>query len=379
MRVSRRGKLSPVGEPIVFRGPAPGNPMPAGFTCELLNSGTASLALAMQLAKRRSGLSDGEVILPAYGCPDLVAAADFAGLTPVLVDIEADSPRFKLEQLAAAIKPATVAVTAVNFLGLGEDIAAIRSLIAGSGITLIEDNAQYYPVDSQACGFEGDLVVLSFGRGKPISQMGGGALLAAQPFSVSLQDAAAALPLEGQLHWRWQLKARIFNLVLHPGFYQFLQLLPFLRIGETRYHALDAIARMDPWRTHYLHLNVAAYQQRSRQIQARLAALLASVGMEEMDLCRRLRVLDNVLLRYPLLCDSPEQCDRLYARLSAQGLGASRMYEQPLPQVSGVRSELQGDFPGAASFARRLLTLPTTSFVSERHLQALANCLREPV
>lgn len=54
----------------------------------LVNSGTAALSLSLIVAKTTNAEKN-EVILPAYGCPDLVAAIEYAGLIPVIVDITA--------------------------------------------------------------------------------------------------------------------------------------------------------------------------------------------------------------------------------------------------------------------------------------------------
>ncbi len=90
---------------------------PEHYELLLLNSGTAALSLAMTIAAGSAEASSPEVILPAYGCPDLLAAAYYAGLRPVLADIQAASPRYQQAALETAITGDTVAIVAVNFLG----------------------------------------------------------------------------------------------------------------------------------------------------------------------------------------------------------------------------------------------------------------------
>ena len=79
-------------------------------------SGTAALAASIMAAIRRGGVTNPEVLLPAYGCPDLVSAAVHAGARPVLVDLEADRPWMDLEQVATGITQQTVAVIAAILL-----------------------------------------------------------------------------------------------------------------------------------------------------------------------------------------------------------------------------------------------------------------------
>ena len=55
------------------------------------HSGTAALAAAIIAAKTARAIHDAEVILPAYACPDLLSAAIFARVRPVLVDLEKEN------------------------------------------------------------------------------------------------------------------------------------------------------------------------------------------------------------------------------------------------------------------------------------------------
>jgi dTDP-4-amino-4,6-dideoxygalactose transaminase len=373
------GRLSPVGEPIALQAKTQpdADVFPENYDLLLLNSGTAALSLAMTIAALSAETSSPEVILPAYGCPDLLAAAYYAGLRPVLADIQEASPRYQQAALDAAISGDTVAIVAVNFLGIGEDLPYLRALCDRRGLVLIEDDAQYLPLDRERSGYCGDLVVHSFGRGKPVSLVGGGALLARRPALADSSSTVDRLPLHRVTERQWRLKARLFNLILRPHVYQLLALLPFLRIGATRYHALEGIERMDTWREAYMRCNVACYRQRSRLLQAQLDAGLEALNTSTyINLPRSLQGLDRPLLRYPLLCSSEEQCEVLFAGLEDHGLGASRMYRRALPQIENIPHPIVGRFPGAEAFAGRLLTLPLTSLVNQGRLDKILELLR---
>jgi dTDP-4-amino-4,6-dideoxygalactose transaminase len=75
------------------------------------------------------------------------------------------------------------------------------------------------------------------------------------------------------------------------------------------------------------------------------------------------------------LCSCEAQCDGLYQQLLEQGLGVTRMYERPLAEIEGIPIALADDNSGAAQFARRLITLPLTSFVDRRRLDQICGIL----
>ena len=112
-------------------------------------SGTAALAAAITAAIRLKAVARPEIILPAYGCPDLISAVVFAGAKPVLVDIEADRPWMDLEQLPAKMSANTVAIIAVNLFGISERMEQLRPLADQAGALLIEDSAQAFPSSNE--------------------------------------------------------------------------------------------------------------------------------------------------------------------------------------------------------------------------------------
>jgi dTDP-4-amino-4,6-dideoxygalactose transaminase len=325
------------------------------------NSGTASLAAAISVAIRNKPVEKPEVILPAYGCPDIVSAAVFAGAKPVLVDLENDRPWMNLERLSASINCNTVAVVAVDLLGIPERIATIRNIVDPADVLLIEDSAQSFPLHLEKPFWGGDLVVLSFGRGKPVTLLGGGAVLVRYPALSRLLPEGTSQNGAGRL---FRLTALLYNLMRSPYLYWIPQGLPFLHLGDTRYHPLTAIETMDPARLQLLDWNVTKYQHDKNGVQVALADIAKETGSSGgvvIDLPGACRVQpQRRLLRYPLLVQA-EWRDRVYHRLRNAGLGPSLLYPSSLPRIHGLENLLQDqvDFPAADAFARRLLTLPT--------------------
>ena len=338
-------------------------------------SGTAALAAAIVAAIKLKNVDRPEVILPAYGCPDLVSAAIFAGAQPVLVDLEADRSWMDLAQVADKTSEQTVAIIGVNLFGISERLSQLRALAEKAGAVLIEDSAQAFPTASNNCIWQGDLVVLSFGRGKPVSLLGGGAVLCNSRYS----ELTSLLP-EGEIRagdntlaaMQFWLKVKLYNWMINPRLYWLPQSLPFLHLGETRYHHLFEIAVMDKVRLSRLAANIKAYQTNALVVQTRLREMLARCDLGRHGISDLPQLCENPeqqrLLRYPLLVSRDDR-DELYEKLNHDGLGVSRMYPTILPEIAGLEMlKQQGSFPEAKSFAERLLTLPTHSKVNQQDI-----------
>jgi len=363
-------QLPPVGNPVCLSRGDAGNPLSQDifhpYVPKYYASGTAALAASITAAIRIKGVADPEVILPAYGCPDLVSAAVFAGAKPVLVDLARDRPWMDIDELSSRLNTNTVAIVAVSLFGIPERMETLRQVSDRQGVLLIEDSAQAFPGEPGDGFWSGDLVILSFGRGKPVSLLGGGAVLF-QDAGIGGQLTGVGDSPAGPL--RMRLLSRIYNLMISPRLYWIPQCLPFLHLGETRYLPLSGIAPMAQSTLELLERNIYIYQNDKPVNQARMSAMLNQIGVDTgllMNLPALCRAPDALrLLRYPLLVD-PGRRDRCLCLLKRAGLGPSRMYPAAFPGIRGLERLLsgQGDFPVAEDFARRILTLPTHRRVS---------------
>ena len=381
--------LPPAGNPILLTAvEAPEKVFKKAFgdrSVFLYGSGTMALAAALMaakdLAKARHGITSPEVLLPAYACPDLLSAALYAGLKPILVDLQGETPWMDLDELQARLSPNTVAVIAAHFLGIPERLASIRAVLEGSTALLVEDSAQLFPSKPVDGVWEGDLVVLSFGRGKPVSLLGGGAVLcrtAALMEHLPLANKAALpillenLGVPGMLY---KFKAHLYNRLLSPTVYGVLQYIPFLNLGETVFKPLQGILPFAKERVGLLAANIAAYETRERKQQERLMTMLADVTDNAISDLTSIRPNqpELTLLRYPVLVQSQRLRDHLLSDLTHAGLGCSRMYPRPLPEIDGIdgRFQGQGEFPQAALFSQRLLTLPCHAAVTSSDIEAM--------
>jgi dTDP-4-amino-4,6-dideoxygalactose transaminase len=254
---------------------------------------------------------------------------------------------------------------AANLFGISERLDHLRPIAERAGVVLIEDSAQAFPGGGETSIWKGDLVVLSFGRGKPVSLLGGGAVLFRESAWRDLLPRDITSSDTGAGQWvSFRLKAAVYNRMISPWLYWLPQSLPFLHLGETRYHTLPDIEAMDAVRQAVLPGNLAVYRHDDMAVQKALAE-----GLDDLDLAGR-DIIDlpkicrtppeRRLLRYPLLIRATDR-DRLYEKLKHAGLGPSGMYPAALPGICGLKELLaeQGPFPAAELFSTRILTLPT--------------------
>ena len=364
------GRLAPTGERIALRPFLAGRRTPGRCPGVVFTeSGTAALAVAVGIACRLRSI-DGQptVLIPAYGCPDLISAAAFNGCQVKLVDLRPDSFRMSVANARDQADPQTVALIGAHLLGLREDVEALHALCRELGITFIEDAAQSPP--ALLVGDPGWMVVHSFGRGKPVSLLGGGALC----LPPALHHRLPALEEPGFSSGVTALgKAAAYDLLRWPPAFGLAARL--VEVGATRFQPLARIRRMDDVRRRALARNV--------QIQGQSLGTNTRAFCSYFDLCRHSRGRLRPLLgerdrtpRFPLLCATPALRNRLIDTLEQAGLGASSMYQVPLTRVSGVPAEaLHPDsrkrHPRAEDFAARLLTLPVHSRVKARHVSQI--------
>lgn len=145
---------------------------------------------ALQIALMALDLQPGdEVILPAF---TYIAAAEVVallGLTPVLVDVEADSFNLDPQKIEEAISRDTKAIIAVHLFGQSCNMEPIMKIARMYHLYVIEDNAQsigaeYTFSDGQVkkTGTIGHIGTTSFFPSKPLACYGdGGALITSDP------------------------------------------------------------------------------------------------------------------------------------------------------------------------------------------------------
>jgi dTDP-4-amino-4,6-dideoxygalactose transaminase len=146
-----------------------------------VSSGTSALHLALLAA----GVVPGdEVITVPFTFVATVAAIEYTGAKPVLVDVEPDYWTMDPARIEAAITPRTRAIVPVHLYGQPADMDPILAIAEKHGLTVIEDACQAHGSEykGRRCGSMGRLGCFSFYPGKNLGAYGeGGAVVTSEP------------------------------------------------------------------------------------------------------------------------------------------------------------------------------------------------------
>lgn len=335
----------------------------------LTASGTHALTLALRIASDRLG-GRPPVLLPAWTCFDVAAAAVGAGVEVVFYDLDPITLAPDLDSLQKGLQEGGRIVVANPLYGFPLPWDQIRTLVAEVGGIVVEDAAQgaHGRWDSRWLGSFGDLSILSFGRGKGWTGAGGGALLLRGELAGVEVPALQA----GAGRWSTLGRAAAMGVLGVPALYGVPRRLPFLGLGETHYHPPTPPADMGVAEAALIMASGAQAQVEAnlrRSNAAHLEALLQ--GRPGIRIPRAVPGGDPGFLRFPVLLPRESHpSERTAIRL---GIGAG--YPLPLPLLEPLRSQMRnpaGSFPGAEELASDLLTLPTHSGVGEKERFQLA-------
>jgi dTDP-4-amino-4,6-dideoxygalactose transaminase len=342
----------------------------------LVGSGTEALQLA--LAGIHATVSGRAIALPAYSCYDLATAAIGAGVDVLLYDLDPATLGPEETSLARVLEGKPAAIVAAHLYGYPVDMRALERLSRQSGAVLVEDAAQAAGgrFHGAPLGSFGSVSVLSFGRGKGTTAGAGGALLAHDDVGERLVTWASKQLTAPPRGWREAATLTAQWALGRPGTYGVPASIPYLRLGETVYHAPRMPRAMSAASLRALSggLRRANGEVAHRRSLAERLAVQARRS-------RRVHVVESVdgaepgFVRLPLRANGGSVTD-VVGRLGSQGAAAA--YPAPLALLSPLRVRLgnaDAPFPGARTLADTLFTFPTHSLVRASDIEILETWL----
>jgi perosamine synthetase len=342
----------------------------------LCGSGTQALQLAIGMALAESDIN--RVVLPAFSCFDVAAAAVGAGAEIALYDLEPGTLGPDLESLERQLQAGARAVVISPLYGIPVEWEEIAGLCARYGAVAVEDAAQGHGAawNGRPLGSIGDISVVSFGRGKGWTGGSGGALLL-RGSSVAARDRLPRLggrtpgvrprALAG-VAAQWALG--------RPATYGVPASLPWLALGETIYHDPSTPAAMSEFAA---ALALRTKGEADAEIPTRRENALAWTRDLPGDVGSSVRHPASGspgYLRFPIRL--PTGMHGFHSAGAARNVGIMPSYPSALPALPAVRSRLTGvrtSWRGAEELVATLVTLPTHSRVTQPDRQRVASLI----
>jgi dTDP-4-amino-4,6-dideoxygalactose transaminase len=342
----------------------------------LVQSGTVALALGF-LASAPEGHRP-RIGLPAWGCFDLMTAADTVNAEVRLYDLDPRTLAPDPDSFRRTLTHGLHAIVVAHWFGMPVDLRKFAAEIGAAGALLIDDAAQGVGASfaGRPVGASGDFGVLSFGRGKGRTGGEGGAIIAGSPrgeerlreVAAKLATPRSALRSYAALWAQW-----VFG---RPALYRFPASVPWLRLGETVYRSPPALGRMSNRPAAVLD-GLWELSGREAEIRRENAARWKGVlaGTREVTPIGEPNEARPGWLRFPV-----RTVGSAVAKLSGAGrrYGVARGYPRPLVDLSvtaGRITPTSERLEGSRDLSQHLFTLPTHSRLAPRDVAAVARLL----
>lgn len=305
-----------------------------------VNTGTSALHVALLAVGVKPG---DEVITVPFTFVATVAAIEYAGARPVLVDVDSDYFTMDPAALERAITPRTKAIVPVHLFGQPADMDAILDIARRHGLAVIEDACQAHGADyhGRRVGSLGDIGCFSFYPGKNLGAYGeGGAAVTNNPAHA---DAMRLLRSWGEkVRYEHRIKAFNYRMDGIQGAILGVKLRHLEQWTDTRRRHAEAYRQL---------LAGTAIRTPAERVDARHVYSLFTVRVQNRDAWRRYlgeRQIQTAV-HYPI----PVHLQPAYRDL---GYGA-------------------GDFPVAERLAQEVLSLPLFPEMTQAQIETVANAM----
>lgn len=347
-----------------------------------VNSGRAANCIILKvLQKMRADRN--EVIVPAYTCFSVPASIVRAGLKIRPVDIDPGTLDYNYDTLRDANFSKALAILPSNLFGMVSDWKQLKRISSDKGVFTVDDAAQTLglPADGGISGAIGDIGFYSLGRGKNMTTYSGGIILTNRDDLAShIESELAGMENPGMgYEISVFIKLLLYGALLNPGLYWLPNSLPFLRLGQTEYETEFEVARLSKLQSCFgpimfskLDKTNEIRRHNSRLIIDRVAVLkhYTIPGSSKGDI---------PYIRIPVLAPDRNIRDRIISALGRIGVISSGMYPSTVANIPQIKEHLvcsNEKFPGGEDVVNRLFTLPTHSYVGERDINKIIDCLK---
>lgn len=344
--------------------------------CILTYSGRTALYVLLKVY--RLEIND-EIIMPAYMCETVSQLLIDMGFRLNFVDVEKDTYNISIDDLVERVNKNTKAIIAVHMFGNPCDMKSIMEIANDHNLIVIEDAAQAMGAqyNGRKVGAIGDSGFLSFGRGKPITTMEGGAIvtdddrIAKKSIEIIsgfkeqkiMAKLTIFIKLSGYLSLRSRLVYRLIYKVIRTEKLRQDINITNLGIEFTNTQAsigLVQLSKLDEFNR--LRIDNAKF------LREKLS------GMEGVNLPIVSSKAKPIYLRFPIRMDDESKRNKLMSNLKKAGIESSVVYPFTLPQFHNMKTDR---FLNAEEVVKKSIALPTHPCIKKIDLKRILTVLEK--
>ena len=316
------------------------------------------------------GLKSGdEIIMPAYMCETVSQMLLDMGFKLNFVDVNPNTYNMDIDDLNKRISRNTKVILAVHMFGIPCDMQSIMDIAQDNNAIVIEDAAQAMGAEyrGKKVGTIAESGFFSFGRGKPITAMGGGAI-------VTNNNNIAQ-----------KCRTLLSNFEKKSSY--MLTLIQLLGYSSLRNQAIYEIVH-DKVRSKEFRVNI-----NHKNIEKRFTTLQASIGISQLHKLDKFNsrrqynaqiLIDNlnknlglpdisndtkpIFLRFPIQVKNSILRDKLLYLLEKHKIESSIVYPLPLPYLYNINS---CEYPKAEEVTKKMIALPTHPIVNTKDIDTM--------
>jgi perosamine synthetase len=317
-----------------------------------------------------------EIIMPAYMCETVSRMLLDMGFKLDFVDVDPSTYNIDIDDLNKRIRRNTKAILAVHMFGYPCDMQAIMDIAQEKGSIVIEDAAQAMGAEyrNKKVGSIAEAGFFSFGRGKPITAMGGGAIVT--------DDNDIARKCRTIVRGFEQKSSDLLTLIQLMGYSS-------LR-NRAIYNIVHKKVRSEEFRTN-INLNSLKFQLTNLQAAIGIMQLnllnefntkrennaeFFMINLKNIDGISMPKVLNNskpIFLRFPIQIKDTVQRDRLMRLLEKHGIETSIVYPIPLPRLYNANV---CEYTGAKKVTDNIIALPAHPIVNKDDIDTMVQIFK---
>ncbi len=333
---------------------------------------TYSGRTALYILLKAYGLNKGdEVMMPAFMCETVSQVFYDMGLKLNFIDVNPNTYNMDIDDLNKKINKNTKAILAVHLFGIPCNIDSIMEIAEDNNSLVIEDAAQAMGAEykDKKVGTIADAGFFSFGRGKPMTAMGGGAIVThdniiagkcrtiIESFKQKSFDLFTAIQLVGYS----SLRNRGIYHVVHKKV-RSEKLRVNINLDNLKYKITDfqAIIGMNQLQK----LDIFNLKRRNN----------AEFLMREFRKNNEIRIpkvinhSKPIFLRFPIQIGDQIMRNHIMYLLENKGIETSIVYPTPLPNIYG---HSQDGYYGTDNVVKKIIALPTHPNIQEKDLKII--------